>query len=67
MLPSGNYSIHIAPAAAGVTAIKTMMKNCTNFAGHFDGRGGEPVQYRTHCPMKEVQGYVERHWLLPSG
>ncbi len=25
-----------------------------HFAGHFDGRGGVPVQYRTHCLIEEV-------------
>jgi hypothetical protein len=38
--PSSNYSLHIAPAAARATANKTMMKKCTNFAGHFKGLGG---------------------------
>jgi hypothetical protein len=39
MPPLGNYSLCIAPAAARATANKTTMKTCTNFAGHFDGRG----------------------------
>jgi hypothetical protein len=65
--PSGDYSLRIAPAAAGVTANKTTMKKCTNFAGHFDGHGRVPVQYRAHHLIEEVQGYVGRHWLPPLG
>jgi hypothetical protein len=57
MLPLGNYSLRIAPAAARATAIKTMTKKLTSFAGRFDGRGSAPVQYRTHHPMEEVQGF----------
>jgi hypothetical protein len=67
MLPLGDYSLCIALAAAGATANKTTMKKCTNFAGQFNGCGGVPVQYCTHCPMEEVQGYVGHHWLPPSG
>jgi hypothetical protein len=35
--PSGDYSLHIAPAAARATANKTTMKKCTKKTGHFDG------------------------------
>jgi hypothetical protein len=63
----GNYSLRIAPAAAKATANKATMKKCTIFAGHFDGCGGAPVQYCAHRPVEEVQGYVECHWLPPSG
>jgi hypothetical protein len=48
----GNYSLHIGMVAARATANKTMMKKGTNFAGHFDGPGGAPVQYCMHCPME---------------
>jgi hypothetical protein len=65
MPPSGDYSLRIAPVAARATANKTTMKKFTNFAGHFDGRGGALEQYRAHRPMEEVQGYVGCHWLLP--
>ena len=34
---------------------------CVHFAGHFDGRGGVPVLYRTHRPMKEVHGFHKSH------
>jgi hypothetical protein len=43
MPPLGNYSLCIAPAAARATANNTTMKKWTNFAGHFDGRSGAPV------------------------
>jgi hypothetical protein len=36
-------------------------------AGHFDGRGGAPVQYRAHCPLEQVQGYNKNQWLMPPG
>jgi hypothetical protein len=53
-LPLGNYSLRIAPVAARATANETMMKKCTKKTGHFDGRGGAPVQYRVHRPIEEV-------------
>ncbi len=65
-LPLGNYSLLITPAAARATANKAN-KTWTNFAGHFNGRGGVPVQYRTHCPMEEVPGFGKSHWTPPSG
>ncbi len=67
MPPSGKYSLCIAPAAARATANKTTTKTCTHFAGHFDGCGGVPVQYRTHCPMEEVQGFTRSHWTPQLG
>jgi hypothetical protein len=42
-------------------------KKWTNFAAHFDSRGGAPVQYRVHCPMEEIQGFDRSHWTLPLG
>ncbi len=67
MPPSSNYLLCIAPAAARATENKTTKKKWTNFAGHFDGRGGVPVKYRAHCPMEEVQGFDRSHWMLPLG
>jgi hypothetical protein len=64
-LPSGDYSLHIAPAAARATANKTKMKKCTKKTGHFDGPGGAQVQYRAHCPIEEVQGFTRSHWMPP--
>jgi hypothetical protein len=61
MLPLGEYSLCIAPAAARATANRTTIKKWTNFAGHFDGRGSAPVQYRAHPPMEEVQGFGRSH------
>jgi hypothetical protein len=65
--PSGDYSLHIAPAVARATANKTTMTKCNNFAGHFNGHGGGLVQYHTHCPIEEVQGLTRSHWTLPLG
>ncbi len=53
-LPSGNYSLRIAPVAARATANETTTKKCTKKTGHLDGHGGAPVQYRAHCPIEEV-------------
>jgi hypothetical protein len=65
--PSGDYLLRIALAAARATANETMTKKWTNFAGHFDGPGGVPVQYHGHCPMEEVQGFGRSHWTPPLG
>jgi hypothetical protein len=67
MLPLGNNLLCIAPTAARATANKTTTTKCTHFAGHFDGCGGAPEQYRPHHPMKEVQGFTRSHWLPPLG
>jgi hypothetical protein len=66
-LPLDDYLLCIALAAARATANKTMMKKCTNFAGHFDGTGGVLVQYRMHHPMEEVQDFTRSHWTPPLG
>jgi hypothetical protein len=44
-----------------------MMNECTSDVGHFDGHGGAPGQYRRHCPMRRVQGYLGSHWTPPLG
>jgi hypothetical protein len=67
MLPSGNYLLCIAPAAARASANERTTKKWTSFASHFDGRGSVLVQYRTYCPMKEVQGFTRSHWTPPLG
>jgi hypothetical protein len=51
MPPSGNYLLCIAPAAARATGKQTTINKYTYFSGHFDGRGGAPVQYRRYCLM----------------
>ncbi len=61
-LPSGNYLLRIAPVATRATGNKTMIKNCTYFARHSNGRGGAPVQHCMHRPMEEVQGFTRSHW-----
>ncbi len=45
----------------------TMVKQCTTFAGHFDGHGDAPVQWGAHRPMEQVHGYTRCHWKLPLG
>jgi hypothetical protein len=45
----------------------TTTKKCTLSTGRFDGHGGEPEQYRRHCPMWHVQGYSKSHWMPALG
>jgi hypothetical protein len=45
----------------------SMMNKCTSIIGHFDGHDGAPGQYRWHCLMQHVQGYLGSHWMLPLG
>jgi hypothetical protein len=49
-----------------MTKLMTTNK-CTSVVGHFDGHGGAPEQYRRHCLMRHVQGYLGSHWMLPLG
>ncbi len=44
-----------------------MMKRCTLSAGHFDGHGSAPEQYRQHCLLQHVQGYSGSHRTPASG
>jgi hypothetical protein len=44
-----------------------MTSKCTSDAAHFEGLADAPEQYRWHCPMQYVQGYLGSHWTLPSG
>jgi hypothetical protein len=57
----GEYLHHIAPVATMLTVSKTMMTKYTNFAGHFVGCGGAPVQYYSHRSMEGVQGFNGSH------
>jgi hypothetical protein len=66
-MPSGNYSLRIALAAARATGKQTTINKYTYFAGHFDGHGNAPVRNRVHYPMEEVQGFTRSHWMPPSG
>jgi hypothetical protein len=55
MPPSGNYLLHIAPAATRATANKTTTTTKkAKKTGHFDGHGGVPVQHRAHCLIEVV-------------
>jgi hypothetical protein len=40
---------------------------CTSVVGHFDGHVGALEQYRWHCPMWHVQGYLGSYWMPPLG
>ena len=58
--PSGNYSLHIAQAAARVIINTTMMQHVPTLLtvsmaivmGQY---------YRTHCLMEEVRGFHKSH------
>ncbi len=67
MLPSGNYSLRIAPAAARATGKQISINKYTYKAGRFDGHDNAPVRNRVHCPMEEVQSFTRSHWMPPSG
>jgi hypothetical protein len=67
MLASGDYSLHIAPAAARATGKQTTINKYTYKAGCFDGHGDAPVLNHVHLPMEEVQSFTRSHWMLPSG
>ncbi len=60
-----DYLLRIVPVATRATGNKTTMKKCTYFASHFDGHGGAPVEYHTHHPMEEAQGFTRGHWTPP--
>jgi hypothetical protein len=59
---SGDYLLHIAPAAARATGIQTTINKYTCKAGHFDGDGNALVRNHVHCPMEEVQSFTRSHW-----
>jgi hypothetical protein len=65
--PLGNYLLRIAPVAARTTGKQTTINKYSYKAGHFNGHGGAPVQYRAYHPMEEVQGFTRSHWTPPSG
>jgi hypothetical protein len=51
-----------------MTMVKLSMTNkCTSVVGCFNGHGSALGQYRQHCPMQHVQGYLGSHWTPPSG
>jgi hypothetical protein len=45
----------------------TMKSKCTSIAARFEGLADVPEQYRRHCLMRHVQGYLGSHWMPPSG
>jgi hypothetical protein len=62
--PSGDYSLHIAQAAARGCQSNYHHNNdatCTHFAGRFDGHCDAAVLYRVHCLMEEVRGFHKSH------
>jgi hypothetical protein len=65
--PSGNYLLHIAPAAARAAGKQTIINKYTYFASHFNGRGNAPVCNHAHHMMEEVQGFTKSHWTPPPG
>ena len=59
-LPSGNYSLHIAPADARVTVETMTMRKYTLFAGHFDGHGNLLVQYHMYHLIQGGSGLRQK-------
>jgi hypothetical protein len=45
----------------------TMTSKCTSVVARFEGLADAPEQYRWHCLMRHVQGYLGSHWTTPSG
>jgi len=45
----------------------TMANKCTSFTGRFDGLGNPPLQYRAHCSVEDVLGYIRGHRMPPPG
>jgi hypothetical protein len=43
----------------------TMTSKCTSIAARLNGLADAPEQYRWHCLMRHVQGYLGSHWTLP--
>ena len=33
----------------------------------FDGHGNAAVQHGVHRPMEHIQGFIQSHWMPPSG
>ena len=36
-------------------------------AGNFDCHADSAVRRGAHCPMEHVQGFIQSHWMPPSG
>jgi hypothetical protein len=54
MQASGNYFLHITPAAVRATGKQTTINKCTKKGGQIDGHGDAPVRNLLHHPMEEV-------------
>jgi hypothetical protein len=67
-LPSGNYLLRIALAAARATGKQTTRINKYTYrAGRFDGHGDAPARNRMQRPMEEVQSLIRSNWMPPLG
>jgi hypothetical protein len=66
-LPSGDYLLRIAPAAARAKGKQTTINKYTYKAGRFDGHGDALVRNRAHRPIEEVQSFTRSHWTPPLG
>jgi hypothetical protein len=42
-------------------------KKYTSNAGNFDSHPDTAVQCRAHCPMDRIHGFIESHYMPPSG
>jgi hypothetical protein len=42
-------------------------KKCRQIAGNFDCHSDVAEQREAHCPMKHIQGFNQRNWMLPLG
>jgi hypothetical protein len=36
-------------------------------AGHFEGHACTVVQFGVHCPMEHISGFMQSHYMPPSG
>jgi hypothetical protein len=69
-LPSGDYSLHIAPRATSHKDDNQQNndeKNMHYIAGYFNGHRDVVVQYRVYCQVEEVQGFTRIHRMPPLG
>jgi hypothetical protein len=42
-------------------------KKYTSNAGNFNGHADTAVQWRAHCPMECICGFMQSPYMLPSG
>ena len=65
MLPSGDYSLHIAPVAARATITKQCKNAPSLLAISMDI--AMRLLYRLHRTMEETHDFMRSHWTPPSG